>query len=219
MIQQILKTIYPLNNYNIILADGRFPKDKYLQSLLKSAKKIIACDGATKRIIEHNIIPDYIIGDCDSISQLHYNKFKDKIIKLSDQNSNDLTKAVNLADSLKLENIVILGATGMREDHAIANISLLLDYTKKIKKIAIISDYGIFNVCEDTEKIKTIEGQQISFFSTNVDTKISCQELKWPLNMHKLSSWFNGTLNQATHQYIFVTSTAPIIVYRAFCIK
>lgn len=219
MIKDILDNIYPLNSFNIVLADGKFPKDSYLQSLLSAATVVIACDGATKRLIHHNIIPDYIIGDCDSINPSIYNKFRQIITKIDDQNCNDLTKAINLATAIGLENIVILGATGLREDHAIANIALLIEYSKQIKHIAIISDYGIFTVNNGTNNIKTVPGQQISLFSLINNTVINCQELKWPLLNCKFKLWNNGTLNEAIGDKITIVSNKPIIIYRAFCIK
>lgn len=217
MIEKILKNIYPLENFNVILADGRFPHNQYLKTLLKSANILIACDGVANRLIEHhNIIPHHIIGDCDSISHHLYEEFKFIITKLEDQETNDLTKAVNLAHSLNLNNIVILGATGMREDHAVANISLLIKYSKLIKNIALISDYGLFTVSNSTTSINTFSGQQISIFSTIPETTITCDDLKWPLVNFKCQSWHSGTLNEAIGNQMTITSNNPIIVYRAF---
>lgn len=220
MIENILNNIYPLENFNVILADGRFPHNYYLQSLLKSANTLIACDGVANRLVEqHNIIPHHIIGDCDSISHHLYEEFKSIVTKIEDQDTNDLTKAINLANSLKLNNIVILGATGMREDHAVANISLLIKYSQLIEKIALISDYGIFTVSNSTSSIKTFSGQQISIFSPIPETTITCSDLKWPLLNFKCQSWHSGTLNEATGNHITVTSNNPIIIYRVFQIN
>ena len=218
-IQQILEHIYPIKEHNVIIADGRFPKDKYLHSLISSANTIIACDGAFNRLNRNNIKPDYIIGDCDSISKKHIKQFGNKIIINPDQNSNDLTKAVNLACTMQLDNIVIFGSTGLREDHTIANIALLVNYAVLVKDIAIISDYGIFTISRGVGRIPTVKGQQISLFSINPNNKISCNELKWSLLNFNFNSWYNGTLNQATGDYINISCSEPIIIYRAFCIK
>jgi len=219
-IKQILRQIYTLNApYNVIVADGRFPKTAYLKELIANASCIIACDGAVKRLLQHKLMPTYIIGDCDSISPTLYKKFQHIITKDSNQNNNDLTKAVNLAAKLKLDNVIIFGATGLREDHSIANISLLAEFYKTMPKIAIISDYGIFSVHCGTDTIATIIGQQISLFTPLANTTISCQELKWPLHNYQLHLWHSGTLNQATQSTLNLKTNNPVIVYRAFCIK
>jgi thiamine pyrophosphokinase len=219
-IKDILNQIYLLKQpFNLIIADGRFPKTKYLQSLLTVATKIIACDGAVVRLIKHGIPPNYIIGDCDSITANIYQQFSQIIIKDSDQNSNDLTKAVNLAVKLQLDNVVILGATGLREDHTIANIVLLVEFYQSIKHITMISDYGIFTVHQGVANITTIKGQQISLFAPLDGTTVNCKELKWPLTNYSFKLWNSGTLNEATGNNLTIKSNKPIIVYRAFCIK
>ncbi len=219
MLKNILQQIYPLAKHNVIIADGLFPKNKYLKNLILTSNSIICCDGAINKLIKHNVEPHYIIGDCDNLNPIIQSKFANKIIKITEQNSNDLTKAINFAKKLKLDNIIILGATGLREDHTIANIALLADYIKLIKTVAIISDNGIFTAHFKNCQLNTIIGQQVSFFSLNLNTFITCNDLKWKLDNYKFNSWNSGTLNQATSNFINIKATDTIIVYRAFEIK
>ncbi len=221
-IDTILPIIYPIHDeFNIILANGEFPKQQILIDLLNNAKKLICCDGAINSLEKHNIKADYIIGDCDSIPTELQNKYKDSIIKIDDQNINDLSKALNLAVDLKLDNIIILGATGLREDHTLANIALLAKYSRLFTNIAIISDYGIFTAHQQNCKLATIPHQQISFFTLDPQVEISSSELKWQLDKLKLSAWNSGTLNEATTNYLNlqIAGEHSVIVYRAFCVK
>ena len=221
-INTILPIIYPLNNFNIILANGQFPQEQILLQQLNKAQVMICCDGAINTLSLYKFKePDYIIGDCDSISDELLNKYQSRIITVVDQSKNDLTKATELANKLKLGNIVILGATGLREDHTLANIALLTEYYDVFSNIAIISDYGIFTVHSGDFTIKTIPHQQISFFTIDTKIEINAHELKWPLNKFKLNSWQSGTLNEATHDYlnIQIGMNQKIIIYRAFCVK
>jgi thiamine pyrophosphokinase len=220
MLQQILEQIYPLDNYYVIVANGEFPKHPYLHKLISKAKKLICCDGAIHKLSTYRLIPDYIIGDCDSLQILEDGILNDRIIKIPDQNTNDLTKAVNFTvQELKAKKIVILGATGLREDHAIANIALLAKYINFIAEIAIISEYGIFTVHNKSMKLPTIQGQQISFFTLDPYTTINCSELKWPLVAHQFNAWYQGTLNQTLGSYITLNTNGTTIIYRAFEIK
>ena len=220
MLQQILSQIYPLDRYNIIVANGEFPSHPFLLRLIKNAKTLICCDGAIHKLSSHHITPNYIIGDCDSLQILEDGILNDRIIKLPDQNTNDLTKAVDFAClELQLDNLIILGATGLREDHTIANIALLSEYINKVDEISIISEYGIFTVHNKSTKLSTIQGQQISFFTLDHESSISCNELKWPLKNHKFRKWYQGTLNEATSNYINIEIAGTIIVYRTFEIK
>lgn len=220
MLQQILSQLYPIDNYNIIIANGEFPSNPYLLQLIKNSKILICCDGAIHKLSSHHITPDYIIGDCDSLQILEDGILNDRIIKIPDQNTNDLTKATHFAhNELKLNKIIILGATGLREDHTIANIALLADYINYIDEISIISEYGIFTAHNKSTKLSSIIGQQVSFFTLDPKTSISSYELKWPLKNHQFQKWYQGTLNEAIDEFINLDISGIVIVYRSFELK
>jgi thiamine pyrophosphokinase len=216
----IIEELYPniTNNPSIIIANGDLPRNDYLLNLLKTATPLICCDGAIDKLITQHIEPQYIIGDCDSMTPNAKARYHDRMNIIPTQDINDLTKAVHFAhDKLKLNNLIILGATGLREDHTLANISLLAQYIKLISNICIISDHGIFTAhAAGKTNLATLKGQQLSFFTLNPNTILNCNELKWQLINHKFANWFNGTLNQATHNSITVISNDDIIIFRAF---
>jgi thiamine pyrophosphokinase len=219
-IHQMLDTIYPVDDYVAIVAHGEFPKNYRLIELIKSAKTIVCCDGAITNLLAHNITPDYIIGDCDSLPTQILTDFADKIIKIPEQQNNDLTKAVNFTiEKLQENNIIIFAATGLREDHTIGNIGLLAKYSHLTKQIAIVSDYGIFTVHSGNNKIQTISGQQISIFSTTPNIRLNSKGLVWELNDFQLDFWYYGTLNQVVGDCFELGSNGLVIIYRAFEVK
>src|SRR5579863_3972436 len=216
-IEQILKQcVNWVDSANIVIADGESPKDKYLIQLLKQANCIVCCDGAINTLEQHNIIPNYIIGDCDSLSLVQKQKYAAILKYLADQSSNDLTKAITfIINELHLENVIILGATGLREDHSLGNISLLVQYAQSIKNIILLSDYGFFQVYTGKATINTVPGQQISIFAIHNDTKVTTHGLRWDLNDLVLDSWYKGTLNQAQSTAFTIDSTKSVLVYQA----
>ena len=180
----------------VILGNGAFPKHPIPLKILELAETIICCDGAANELIAHGIEPAVIIGDMDSISLENYQKFKDIIIQIADQDTNDQTKAVEWAVKNGYSDVVILGATGKREDHTIGNISLLCNYARKIK-VCSVSDNGIFTPVLENTKFESFVGQQVSIFSLNPSTKINSDNLKYSLHDLSLSSWWMGTLNES----------------------
>ena len=62
---------------------------------------------------------------------------------MEDQEINDLTKSVRFAHTQGYREVLILGATGLREDHTLGNISLLMDYAHLFKRVEMLSDYGL----------------------------------------------------------------------------
>ena len=66
-----------------------------------------------------------------SVSYTHLDVYKRQILhRISDQETNDQTKAVNFLLAQGKRRIAIIGATGNREDHTLGNISLLSDYLR-----------------------------------------------------------------------------------------
>jgi len=200
---------------NIILADGLFPSSEQVQSLLKKAEAIVCCDGATKKLLDFGLEPDYIVGDLDSLSLEFKQRFAQKIIQNPDQETNDLTKAVEFCISKNWKQIAILGATGLREDHTLGNISLLCDYKKQLDEVVMISDFGIFTPILETTTFKSFPGQQVSIFSLHPETKLTFKGLKYPVTNQSFTSWWQGTLNASLGDSfeIVLHNKGEIIVY------
>ena len=180
----------------IILANGAFPQSAKLLRLLDSAVQIICCDGAVNTLVESGREPSVIIGDLDSVKPEVRMLYRDRLVQVADQDTNDLTKAVDWCVENGVKDVTILGATGKREDHAIGNISLLAGYSKKLN-VSMLTDYGKFIAITETTTFDTFKGQQISIFSLDTSLKITSKGLKYPLQEHKLTSWWMGTLNEA----------------------
>ncbi len=198
----------------IILANGAFPQSDKLLSLLDTAERIICCDGAVNSLVDSGREPSVIIGDLDSVNSGIRLKYKDRLVKVLNQDTNDLTKAVNWCVENGIKEITILGATGKREDHAIGNISLLAQYSKVIS-VKLFTDYGVFISVSETTVFYTFKGQQVSIFSLDTSLKITSTGLKYPLKDHKLTSWWMGTLNESEGESfsVILNGAGDVIVY------
>lgn len=220
MYNQINKSLNSEQKTIAVIANGQFPQKTKIIEQIKQSDMIIACDGAIKNLANNHIIADYGIGDGDSTNDNQYNEWlKNPYIKIADQNCNDLSKAINFIQQQfgNEVNILIFAANGLREDHALANIALFMQYTDIFSQLAMISDYGIFTVChKGTTIVETMVGQQISFFSFDPNTNITCRELKWQLVNQRLPYLNSGTLNQAIADKLTICVDNSILLYRAF---
>lgn len=91
---------------------------------------IIAVDKGLEALYKLNIVPNHIVGDLDSVNQeilKHYNNISCiKIHKyMPEKDYTDTDIALKLAIDLHVSSIIILGATGTRIDHILANIHIL----------------------------------------------------------------------------------------------
>jgi thiamine pyrophosphokinase len=200
----------------IIVADGTFPTHEIPLGYLRNAKRIICCDGSAANLILAGFTPDAIVGDMDSLSEDLANRFADRIFADDDQETNDLTKAVYWCIENGFDDLVIIGATGKREDHTIGNISLLAEYVR-IVNVIMVSDTGIFIPFQNSAEISSFPGQQVSIFSINPETEITTKGLRYPLNKTKVKNWWVATLNEATETRFEINfSGGPVILYLKF---
>lgn len=201
----------------VILANGLFPTAQRGLDLLKAADLLICCDGAADKLIAKGMSPHVIIGDMDSLSTEVSELYASLMIQSDDQESNDLTKAVHYCIEEGYPSVTILGATGLREDHTLGNISLMMEYYPRIE-VQIISDFGVFFLVQNGEQVPTFVGEKISFFSIDNRVRVSSTGLKYPLNDLQLSNWYRASLNEATANHFILNfeSDLPLIVYRAW---
>lgn len=199
----------------VVVANGSFPQTAGPLELLKSAPAIIACDGAVQNLHERGLEPTAIVGDLDSIPQEMLRLYADRIHTVEDQEINDLTKAVRFAHAAGYRKLLILGATGLREDHTLGNISLLMDYAPLFEQVEMLSDYGHFIPVQQTTTLPSIPGQQISIFSMYPCGEITTEGLRWPITRRRLTAWWQGSLNEALGNEFTLTLSpeARVIVY------
>ncbi|MDR1403137.1 MAG: thiamine diphosphokinase [Tannerellaceae bacterium] len=208
--------------YNcVIVANGSFPSSPLPLQMLGEASVIIACDGAVEALHKHGFIPRAIVGDMDSLPVEMREIYADRLYVHADQETNDLTKAVCHACTSGQKEALIVGATGMREDHTLGNISLLADYASLFNRVEILTDYGLFTPLCQTTTLKSKPGQQVSLVSLYPEGKITTENLRWPVANRILTSWWQGTLNEALGDSftIHLEKNARVIVYRLFAEK
>ena len=204
-------------NKIVILANGLFPTARQGLDLLKAAELLICCDGAADKLIGFGLSPHVIIGDMDSVSDEVREQYASIMIHSDEQESNDLTKAVHYCIEKGYPSVFILGATGLREDHTLGNISLMVEYFPRID-VWIISDYGMFSMVRSGEHVHSYAGEKISIFSIDNTTRITSNGLKYPLNDLQLSNWYRATLNEAAADSFTLQfeSDRPLIVYQVW---
>ncbi len=202
--------------HTVIIADGTFPSHSVPLEYIRNARRIICCDGSADNTLLVGFSPYAIVGDMDSLSEDLANRFADRIFRDEDQETNDLTKAVNWCRESGYKDLVIVGATGKREDHTIGNISLLAEYIKDVNVI-MVTDTGIFQPLLKSSTISSFRGQQVSIFSIDPETEITTSGLKYPITRSKIGNWWMATLNEALGDNFSIEfRSGRLIVYLKF---
>ncbi len=212
----------------VIIDNGKFPTKEYPRYLLSKADYIVCCDGALAKFFRHmeqvfgeERMPDVVIGDMDSIGRSVKRRFTGKFVHETEQENNDQTKAVTyVIDNFKdVSDIIILGATGGREDHTIGNLSLLMEYSRRFNPcphIEIVSDWCTAFAITGSTDISCGEGRKFSLFSPDNSLTIKSTGLQWPTDGVVFDNWWKATLNRATEDTVHLefshTSMALVIL-------
>jgi len=204
----------------VILCNGLFPTEPYPLFLLEQAEGVVCCDGAVEKWLEHDASarPLAVVGDLDSLSPRLKEQLADVLVPVTEQEHNDQTKALQwvLENHPEVSEIVFLGATGLREDHTIGNLGLLMDYPRQFdlgeRKLSMVSDFGTAFVITDSGDLHLGEGRRISLFSADNSLRITSEGLEWPLDEVVFDAWWKATLNRTSAPIVSLHFNHPASV-------
>lgn len=214
----------------VIICKGEFPRKAYPRHLVKTADKIVCCDGALKtylRVMDkifdgEERLPDVVVGDLDSLPRSLQKKFQDKIVHYTEQDYNDMTKAFRYALGAykDISEVHFIAATGMREDHTVGNLSLLMEYTRMFDlgdmKIDMVSDYSTSFAITDSCDLYLGKGREISLISTDNSLRIKSSGLVWKTDDVVFDNLWKATLNRTDSDVVHLefnhSSMALVIV-------
>ena len=187
----------------VIVGNGDFPSHPFPLAVFDQAPCVVCCDGAANALADSGRVPDLIVGDGDSLSEENRIRFHDRIHRIPDQETNDQTKAVMFLLSQGIKRIVLIGATGKREDHTLGNISLLMEYQQMGAEVVMLTDYGFFIPATGDKVFAGFPRQQVSVFNFGA-IQLRSEGLKYPIYLSK-TFWLG-----VVFVYIFIASITPV---------
>ena len=195
----------------VILAAGEFPPHgSEPERLLMSAERVVACDSAAAAYRRRfGRWPDAIVGDLDSLPPNALSAARRRIVRVADQETNDLDKAISCCRARGwTDGLVIVGATGKRTDHAIGNV-----YRALAAEVPVVEAEGEFMPVRGKLTFRTWKGAGVSVFAPDAKTRMTSRGLRWKLDGVTFANPFCATLNRASSETVTVTATRPAFVY------
>lgn len=180
----------------VIVANGAFPTGMYALDILRKAEQIICCDGALDKLVAAGYEPTAIVGDLDSAQESSLLRWKDRLYPDKSEEYNDLQKALKYCIANELNHVTLLGCGGLREDHFIANLSIMATYSEHLD-LKMVTDYGTFIAIRQTTTLPSFKGQQISVFCKNEHLPLTFHNLKYPVHERCFQHLWEGSLNEA----------------------
>lgn len=205
----------------IIVSGGNIKKDFALDFLRKKIKEagreklcLIAADkgleffmdadGRTETVSdiggEKRILPDIAVGDFDSLSEKGKNFLElqndMEIVRLKpEKDDSDTQSAAVLAMNRGSREIAILGATGSRLDHVLANLGLLSLGHEKGVHIVLVDANNYITLAESGTVLQrsTQFGKYVSFFPVGGNVSgLTLKGFRYPLSGHLLTASDSG---------------------------
>ena len=202
----------------IIVSGGNIQKDFALDFLKKNRTEhtcIIAADRGVEFFMGTDLKPDIAVGDFDSLSKegeaYMETLTNTEILRLKpEKDDSDTQSAVNYAIEHGAGKIMILGATGNRIDHLMANFGLLILAQKQGAEVALADRYNYMKLISSGTILKKAEqfGKYVSFFPLGGDvTGLTLEGFKYPLDKYHLTTADSGLTvsNEISEEYAKVT--------------
>lgn len=194
----------------VVVGNGDFPTHPFPLAVLDQTPCVVCCDGGANALVASGRLPDWIVGDGDSLSEENRMRFQDRIHRMPDQETNDQTKAVSFLLSKGVRRIAIVAATGKREDHTLGNVSLLMEYQRMGLEVVMLTDYGFFVPAQDVRVFKGFPRQQVSVFNFDA-VELRSEGLRYPI--YDFRYWWQGTLNEVVGDTFRIMAKGHYLVY------
>ncbi len=153
-----------------VISGGELGNPTFLrEQAAKAAPAAVICaDGGARHLDDAGIIPDFIVGDMDSLDarrQADYEARGCRIIRHPRRkDETDTELALHEAFRLEPMEIWIWGALGHRVDHALANISLLVQGREKGVEVKLIDEWCELFLIAGQKVLDGETGQTVSLF-------------------------------------------------------
>ena len=194
----------------VILAAGDFPrKGGEAWRLLASARRVVACDSAADAYRRRfGRWPTVAVGDMDSAKAAVAESSGCRVVRVEEQETNDLEKAIAYCRGRRWGGPVIVGACGRREDHAVGNVFRALACG-----LEVVTDHGRFVPVHGKKTLRVRPGAAVSIFAPDPATRMTSRGLEWPLAGVRFENLYCATLNRATLARIALAADRPVSVY------
>ena len=194
----------------VLIANGKVSKTDYVKKIIDSNDFFISIDAKLENLKELGVRPNLILGDLDS-AEIDGLDNQIEVVELSDQNKTDLEKSLDYCKEHSFKKVLILGSSGLRDDHSMANILLASSYSDNLHIELITSFYRIIFVRENT--LINAPNAPVSIISLSTDNKITTRGLKYNLNNEKLKSFSHGISNEVKGENFTVEAESTIVVF------
>lgn len=195
----------------IIVCSGTIVDYSHIKKYFEAVDLIICADGGASHLGKLGILPHLLVGDFDSIHQSEFDSLFEAGVEVirfpAEKDTTDTQLAVQLALDRGCDKLILIGATGTRLDHTLANIFLLRTLLESGVKGIIADEHNEIEMINKSIVLKKEKDIKISLVPVGGKvTGVTTEGLYYPLNNATLefgSTW--GVSNEFAEDTAIVT--------------
>ena len=196
----------------IVFANGDASDPEIVRHWAAQSDLIIAADGGTRHALAVGVMPQVVIGDLDSLTEVDRAQLDQSGVPLivypTHKDSTDLELALRHAWKQQATEIIIFSALGGRWDQSLANLLLLTLPELAHVSMRIVDHQLSIQVIRDQAEITGHVGDTLSLIALKGDAHgVTIEGCEYPLNNATLP--FGATLGISN---VLVQPTARITV-------
>lgn len=194
-----------------IIISGGHIDDVFALNYIKENKYdcMIAADSGMNFLHRNNLVPDVIAGDFDSVDAESLDEFlgmsEVEVLRLNPvKDDTDTEFVIREAIRRGATEITVLGATGTRLDHVLANVNLLGIGLEEGVSIELVDVHNRIRMIKDSLTISKEEqfGSFVSILPVRGDAKgVTLEGMKYPLENADIACFSSlGISNEITDE-------------------
>lgn len=202
-----MKRHEPEGRSAVLLCNGEPPSQGLLKRAVRGADVFVCADGGANAARRYGVQPDLIAGDLDSVSRTTLQWCtRARIVRVRRQDNTDLEKTLDLLLKESVTGVLILGIAGGRLDMTLGNLSVLWNYTSRLR-ITCAGDGWRAHPVVGTLVLTARPGATVSLVPFGACSGITLHGLKYPLRNARMPVGTIGVSNVALRSRISVTVT------------
>lgn len=177
----------------ITVIGGGQVSDADLALAMTIAPILVAADGGADRALELGRLPDWVIGDLDSLSDAARARVPDgRLVQVAEQDSTDFAKCLERIDAPL---IMAVGFAGLRLDHTLAALTALVQ--PDAPRVVVLASDDVILACPARIDLPLPAGTRVSLFPLG-PARGTSRGLEWPIDGIEMTPGGRvGTSNRA----------------------
>jgi thiamine pyrophosphokinase len=188
----------------VVVLNGDLPDPTVFEVL--ADLPLIAADGAANALVRIGIVPEFLVGDLDSVTPdtVQLLEGTTEFVVEPDQETNDFEKALHFSRTQLWSRILVTGLHGGDLEHTLNNWSVLMRHARDLNLVGLDRSRYAIPVAADIHLPVNV-GEIVSLIPQPL-ARITTEGLHWTLSNEELSLGSReGARNRAVGESVRIT--------------